>query len=368
MIRIVTAVTWLCAAAALAAEAPAASRETAPEARDDASAIELGGRILAGHLTESSVDASGAPGPWTGRLQVPSARVQVKYRWERLRVVVEGEWEGKPEIKDAFLRLKVGSGLAVRVGQFKMPVSAIEMESLLDLPGARRDLLHEVLVKRMQLAGRRPGLQVEWARELGLPLKLRAGAWQGSGADGSPQPGPVSALFGHNLALRGSVELGKVEAGAWFEWRATELALGRGWNRHGAVGMDLVLATVWGLRGWAELALGSSWLDENVFDDRSTLFFAGRAILAWRHCGSTRGEAYLEAFLHFGAVDPDGEIRDDLVWEAGGGANVGQWEGWRLQIAFDLRRLGRNTPPSLSFGGSPLTDGVSLMVQLAAKF
>ncbi len=349
-------VAWLCSTPALAAEGG-----------DEAPSLKIGGRVIAGHLSESALDASGAPGTWTGQLLVPSARVEVETTFERLRAVVEGDWEGKPKLKDAFVRLKMGKGFAVRVGQFKMPVSAIETESLLDLPVARRGLMHEVLASRMQLGWRRPGLQVEWAGSLVVPLKVRAGAWQGTGADGEPQPGPAAALFGHNLAIRGSAELGPVEAGAWYESRATELAIGQGWDRHGAAGLDVTFATLRGFRGWAEAALGSSWLDDNAFDERSAFFVAGRLIAAWRAGGATKGEGYLEPFVLFGAVDPDAEIRDDIVWELGAGLNLGQWERWRFQVVFDIHRLGRNVPASLAFGGDPLDDRLSLQMQVAAR-
>jgi hypothetical protein len=73
------------------------------------------------------------------------------------------EWDQAPgrHLKDAYVVLR-GGPVALQGGQFKPPIAPLERESRWDLPSADRGLLSEVLVGDFGVAGRRPGVALEW--------------------------------------------------------------------------------------------------------------------------------------------------------------------------------------------------------------
>ena len=113
---------------------------------------------------------------------------------------VEVELAGKPKLKDAWLRGRFRY-LTAKAGQFKMPFSAIEMESIWTLPLADRGLLHTALVKELQVAGRRPGFALEVHGRGKVRPSLAVGGFQGSVlVDDDPDQRDVDLLHEQGMA------------------------------------------------------------------------------------------------------------------------------------------------------------------------
>jgi len=181
---------------------------------------------------EPRPDEAGEAPRITNEIGVSRAQIELGYRYRKwLSLVLQGDlaafpgaqpayvWpaEETPDpagdtfpLEDAYARIG-RKELAVRLGYFKPPVSGVEMDSSWDLPVARRGILHSALIDQMRFAGRRPGIQLEWAADAVLEPKLRAGAFQGSDSDGSLLR--TLGVYETNLAARGSIQPGPVEVG-----------------------------------------------------------------------------------------------------------------------------------------------------------
>ena len=61
-------------------------------------------------------------------------------------------------------------------------------------------------------------------------------------------------------------------------------------------------------------------------------------------------------------------MTDDLVLEATSGLNAGRWQRWRLQLEFQLWRIGANAPRGIVDAAAPPRDHTALLLQLAAAF
>ena len=110
-------------------------------------------------------------------LSVPLARFGVRYRapvkW--LSAEIEVDAADGFELLDAWIRARTET-FSARAGQFKVPFSAIEIESSFDLPMVRRGLVHDILVDELEVAGRRPGIALG-ARDKGeLPAVASSSA------------------------------------------------------------------------------------------------------------------------------------------------------------------------------------------------
>jgi hypothetical protein len=308
---------------------------------------------------------------------IPSARIGVRYeapvRW--LTANVELELAGKPELKDAWLRGK-WKHVVAQAGQFKMPFSAIEMESLWTLPLADRGLLHTALVKELQVAGRRPGFAIEARGRGKIRPSLTLGAFQGSVlTDDDPDKRKVELLSEQGLSsqsfvARAELKVRDLVLAAEYESRlGTPSVLTTKYYQTG--GADLTLDTQVGragLRVWLEGILGSSWL-ENWYkppDGRDTLFVAGRLVTAVRLLGRHKGDLYVEPYGMFGMLDPDNEVSQDLLSEEVLGVNVGLWKLVRVGLEAELERVERNFPQTYYLGDDP--DRVALVLQAGAQF
>jgi hypothetical protein len=302
--------------------------------------VELGGRVML------FADAEAINfGPTQGSLALSSVRAEVAYRWEDwLKILVELEAEGRPELKDAYVRVRWG-GFGVKAGHFKPPSSAIFLESRWSIPMTRRGVLDEALFDTVQLAGRRPGLQLEWKGEGNLKPSAQLGVFQGSDHERDLlPPGPLASL---NVAARGTLELGKVELGAFAELRASEPLPSAELSSLFAGGLDAVYDckfTGQALRLWADAILGQSAIDDDLSDGRSALFLAARGIAAWRWGGLEESERYLEPYVSLGLFDPNARIQADLVFESAVGLNLGYWRHARLTLEVAHARGSRNTP------------------------
>lgn len=330
--------------------------------------VEVHGRVYVRDEFTKREDVAGKAGPWTGEKELASARLSADFRRDDLRIQVEAEFSGNPEVKDAYIGLALAPQLDLRAGQFKMPFSAIQMESTWRLPTVRRGLLDELLLDRLQLAGRRPGAQAEIAPGGFHQLTFKIGGWQGSGYDGDFTAGESGDSFAKNWAGRVTIEPGDFELGASVESRIAEPVFAQGYERFWAGNVDVTWKGDGGGRVWAEVIAGESWLDDDVADDEDPIFTAGRLIAAWRLGPHGKNVPYIEPFLMVGGLDPDSEIQSDLVYELAAGFNAGRWERWRLQLQAEVRETDRNTPAGYSEATEVLTDSSSLMLQLGAGF
>ena len=143
--------------------------------------VTVGGRL---HARAEAARFEGEPYSALGSIE--DARVEVRHEWEWLRTVIEVDFSNGADLKDAYVRgtFEPWRGQA---GNFKEPISAIEMESRWDLPVTTRGLLHDMLVDRLQIGFRRPGLMGTWRGPGELSPRVSLGAFQGTGADGESQ-------------------------------------------------------------------------------------------------------------------------------------------------------------------------------------
>jgi hypothetical protein len=356
------------APAAEPAEAPAAESEAtaAPEPKETdgalvvstaAGSVEVGGRL---DVRETLERPQG--GIWAGELTIPTARVEVSYRWKkRLRAVVE--FDARGELKDVFVWLKIANGFSTRAGRFKLPLSLIELESATKLPLVRRGLLRDVLDDALNLSGRSPGAQLEWkCPGCTQDLKLQAGVWQ------TRDPDTKIALergLGLLPALRGTWQLGGFQVGASALLQPEGASPGgdqSSWLTALDVRHTLPLGSG-ALRTWAEAITGRA----APIGGTGNLLM-GRAVTAWRLGGAERGNAYLEPFVLLSAMDPDLDGHEDLLWEGALGLNAGQWERWRVQAQFEVRKAEAGVPPVLEALEESLASRRALLVQLEVGF
>jgi hypothetical protein len=365
-------------ATARAQEPPADEPGVAQEAaRVDSFAwrrFELRGRALgdvyretAGGETRSDVDAD-------------SLRLELRWRPARwLRAVVEADAAEEPHLKDAYVALRGGRS-ELRAGQFKPPISPVQMASRWELPSVDRGLLDDVLVEAFGIAGRRPGLQAQWNQKKG-PLVAMAGVFRASNVRGDR----IGDESFDNLAkdwgavkATGRLAYAKkrLELGASFDLRPAEPVPGED-RRHLWTGsFDLTWSRKGrGPRAWAEAYAGRSWQDADAFDGRDATFLAGRTIAGWRFGDedAKAGRARISAEPYFSGslFDPDASIRDDLAWEVAGGVHLRALGHLRLTLEAGRRTGSRNTPLSLGLfaaGTRPDAPRTRLAAQLGAAF
>ena len=332
--------------------------------------LEFGGRVF---VRGAVVKTKGEPDA-VAQGTVNSARVGVDYRWHDLRVNVEAEIAFKFRIKDAFIQLRVteaGPKVDVRAGYFKMPFSAIQLTSIWAMPTGDRGLLDNVLVKRLQVAGRASGAMAIIELPGGWSPTVRAGVFQGVDDAGTPLA-VAASRFGQDGVVRFSVkpakelELGIAGSARVGELQVVPLAVSRAY----AAELDATLSIDAGpgvLRAWGEGMLGTSWLVAGSDPGHTRATFAeGRGIVSYRLGGATHGERYVEVYGLFGALDPDSSTRNDLVIEATGGLTYGAWNAWRLQAELERWQVGRNAPIGIvELGVGPATS-TTFFLQLGA--
>jgi hypothetical protein len=320
-------------------------------ARADSGKVEVGGRVFARGET---VRLQGEE-DFATQGSIASARAEAKYEWEWLRTVIEVEFRDGADLKDAYIRA-TSDPWRGQAGQFKEPISAMMMESGWNLPVAERGFLHEIVTDRMQIGFRHPGLMGTWRGAGDLEPRVSLGVFQGTAPDGDPRPDLLKT------AARAQVELGPVEVAGFFEHRDTQPVIGLETERFWCAGADAVVELA-GLRAWVDFMVGSSWIDAAPSDDAEPTFVLVRGIAAYRFGGEDDGRFYVEPYLHVGGLDPDLDIREDLLSELSGGVNIGAWDRVRLQIEVERWGVQRNTP-SL-FGAR---DRLAFLAQIGAAF
>jgi hypothetical protein len=370
---------------AMAEEPSAAAPGAAPKAEVvKLGDLDVGGRAFARAALvkqhEAFEDAAGVVRDRTKSsfdLSVPSARLEARYSApvRLITALVELELTDKPELKDAWVRLR-GERLGVQVGQFKVPFSAFELESRWDLPTAGRGLLHDILVETLEVAGRRPGVAVS-ARTRGKDhASVALGAFQGSvlvERDGTERKAELfdeQTLRTQSLVVRAELEHGDLTAGAGFEQRVGTPGVLRS-ERYFTFGGDVVLDTEYqggGLRLWAEGLCGGSWLEHSrkPTDDVDAVFASGRLMAAARFGGTSKGGSYVEPYGMVSLFDPDTVVAFDMASEQTIGVNVGFWRLARVGLEATLTHLERNFPRAYGFGTNP--NRQTLLAQAGAMF
>ncbi len=332
--------------------------------------FELRGRVLVRGWTDRE------DGESTSDFDAENARLELRWRPARwLRGVVEYDQAEDEHLKDAYFAFRRGR-FEVRAGQFKPPVSPIQMESRWDLPSADRGLLSEVLIDSFGIAGRRPGLQVEWD-QAGGPFLARAGVSRASSVRGDR----IGDEAFDNLAkdweaVKATARLAwrhrRMEAGASFDLRPAEPVPGEGYSHFWTAGGDLTWSRRRdGPRAWAEGYVGSSWQDSNAFDGDPATFFAGRVLAGWRFGGRKKRDLSVEPYAAGTLFDPDTSVREDLLWEVVAGVHLAALGHLRLVLEAQHRGVARNAPLSLGLfplGDLPPSSRTRLEAQLGAAF
>lgn len=289
-------------------------------------------------------------------LTVPLARLGARYRapgkWLSAQIEVDVA-EGL-ELMDAWGMARTDH-FSARAGHFKMPFSAIEMESSFTLPLARRGLVHDVLVDELEVAGRRPGVAFGARHRLGIVRpSLVIGAFQGSVlVDEDPDDRDVElfserALDAQSFVARAEAEIWDVTAGVNYEHRVgTDTVLEP--KHYWTFGADVVLDTELaghGLRVWAEVMDGSSWFEHRLkpLDGYDAIFVMTRFISAFRIGGTRREAFYVEPYAMFAVLDPDMDVVSDIVVEEAIGVNVGLWKRVRVGLEAEFQKAQPNFP------------------------
>ncbi len=303
-----------------------------------------------------------------------SARVKADYRAHGLRLEVEAELAGKPRIKTAFVQQRLygdETKIDVRAGHFKMPFSAIQLDSIWTLPMADRGLIDNVLVQRLQVSGRAVGATVAIELPGGLHPELHAGVFQGSDDAGNPLAASASHGFGQDAVLRLSIQPFKgLVVGAAAETRAGQLIEAPPIvERAYAVELDATLDVAAGpgrVRAWLEAMIGTSWL---VADSARTSarFVEGRGIAAYRIGGDKHRARYVELYGLAGALDPDAKTGGDRVVELTAGITYGASEAWRLQLEAERWKIGDAAPIGIAAFAAAPADSTTVLVQLSAR-
>lgn len=300
-------------------------------------------------------------GPVRVEPSIDRARAKLGFQSGWLKALVELELTA-PAIKDAYLRAKAGP-IRVRLGRMKPPVSAIELESIWDLPIATRGLVHEVLADRLRIAEHATGAQIEWRGRGRLDPAARLGAFTGKSAafveaaDGGGRQHVAPRTSG---AVRFSLSTDAVAIGAFIAGSSEHHPASDARAQHYAVGADFIHALALGalsLRVWADAVFGTTFIDHNPFDEREATFAAGRAIAS---IGRTRLEPLaFETFVMAEILDPALAIREDLGAELRGGVQLRPGERLRITLEASRSWLSRNTPPLFN-----LTERVTLLAQI----
>jgi hypothetical protein len=309
---------------------------------------------------------------------VRSARLGAHYESPARRVAaeVEGEFAGKPELKDAWVRLRMKPAHA-QVGQFKVPFSTLAKTRLLDLPLVERGLVHDLLSDELEIGGRRPGAVVVGRTRFGaVRPSLTLGAFQGSvlvereGSERKVRALSERTLASQSLVARAEVTWAAFTFGAAFEDRVGTPAVLVS-RRYATYAADAALdgfVLGRGVRLWLEGTLGRSWFEHarKPTDDRDALFAAAQLVGAVRFGGREPGALYLEPFGMVSAFDPDTEVGFDLASEQALGVNVGLWKIARLGVAANVTKLERNFPRAYGLGPRP--ERAAIVLQAAAEF
>lgn len=308
-------------------------------------------------------------------IEVPSARISLRYQApvEWLTAELEIDIAGKPDMKDGYINAR-GEHLSARFGQFKLPSAAIEMESPWTLPLIRRGLISDLIVDRLDIAGRRPGLMAGWRAKGLLKPRISVGAFQGMVVteEGlgyrevdliSTDTRGVQGLESQSVAARAQIEVGPVQIGGYYQHRLGSPAFRTAhyWTAGGDVTVDWVFGHG-GLRVWLDGMAGASWYENRAkpADGADATFASARALLAYRIGGLSDDTPYFEVYALAGGLDPDLDLTADLAMEGVLGITAGLWNRARLSLQGEIEQAGRNFPETYFLGLNPNRRGILL--------
>lgn len=379
-------VLWACPALGAEPPEPDAAQQKDGAKDEDELEVEVRGRVVTRATLEqhettvvSSAGTLEDDRVTSLDLGVRQARLGAKVRLpgDVFSAEVEAELAGRPRLKDGYVQAR-GRIFTARAGQFRMPGIAIEMESSWDVPAVDRGLLSMVLEDRLEIGGRRPGLQLA-VRSHGEPrLRLSLGAFQGSRLeDAFTRETDLLAEVGvrsQNLVARAEVESGPLELGGFFVDRVGTLEMvpvGEEPLHYPAGGVDALFAhdtARGGVRLWVDGVLGASWYEHlmKAPDDRDAVFATVRLLGAWRAGGTHRGAFYIELYARFGFLDPDLDVEADAAWEEAAGVHVGAWDRVRVGLELSSSEALRNFPTAYAVG--PWLGRQSALLQAGLVF
>lgn len=309
-------------------------------------------------------------------LSLQSARVGAEYRspipW--LSAELELELASKPRVKDAYL--EAGESFFAKAGQFKVPAAALELASPWKVPMVRRGFVHDLLTDWMDVGERRPGVAFGYREKGGLKPRLTLGVFQGTTlkqvlpGDRDTKLIDHASLQAQTFAARGEITLFGVAVGAWYEQRVGSRAVGQ-FEHYATFGLDATTDLRLGpgaLRFWLDGMGGQSFYvaGTEAVSDPKPWFAAARALVAYRFGGTEQGDAYVEPFGFFGALDPDAHITSDAATEAAVGIAGGSWDRARLTLQAETTHAQRNFPGDLLEHQEP--DHKSVLLQAGARF
>jgi hypothetical protein len=306
-------------------------------------------------------------------LALVEARFGIEYRalgW--LSLQLEADFEGNPEVKDAFVRVE-NKRLRGQLGQFKLPVSALAMESPWKLPVPERGFIQNILAEHVQMLGRRQGVLGRYRPGGKLKAELSLGlfqGWLGNSEDPIEPDLNVEETFdSQNAVARLGARVLGIDLGLTGQ-RISTLVANR--VRHfwtagldGTADYDLPSG---GARLWVEGFTGTTWrVASSGMSQPEIQFFTARGVLAWRWGGVETEHAYIEPFVLGAMLDPDLETHSDLVWETMLGVNAGAWKRFRVGLTGKLGGSGHGVPQQL-FVGNQLRDEKAVELQVGAAF
>jgi len=309
-------------------------------------------------------------------LTVPLARIGVHYRapvkWLSAQVEIDAAEETL--LLDAWAMAR-NENFWARAGKFKMPFSAIEMESSFTLPMVRRGLVHDLLVDELEVAGRRPGVALGARSKDDFRPSLVLGAFQGSilthedPGDRDVELASEQALDVQSLVARAEARVWDVTLGVNYEHRVgTDLEDLP--SHYWTFGADAVLDTELGehgLRAWLEVMDGSSFFEHSLkpSDTFDAIFVSVRAIAAFRFGGTRRETFYVEPYGMVATLDPDIDIASDVVVEEALGVNVGLWKRARVGLELEFQKAQTNFPERYLLGENADRKALVLGAQLS---
>lgn len=330
--------------------------------------LEIGGRVFARTSLIKAQDVD----EMTALTAVRSARGGIDYRVKNVRAQIAVELAGKARVKDAWaqLRLSRAPKVDVRAGNFRMPISAIKLDSLWTLPLADRGLIDTILTGRMQITGRAPGVMASVGGGAPLHLTARLGMFQARNDTGDALAASARDGFGQTAVARVTAS----------PWHGLELGAS-GQVRHGALieapvvirrayaaELDAKLSVPVGpgqLRAWLEGMVGTSWLVAGTDPSHHlTRFLEARGLVAYRLFRGAKRTRYVEVYGQAGALDPDRIVDRDRALELTGGLSVGAHDRWRAQLELEAWRFGASAPLGLqSFAALP-RNSTTILAQL----
>lgn len=339
--------------------------------------LEIGGRVF----TQAQYVRREAGATHQESFDLSVSRAQIDVDWESPNKWLSAQIEfqvHKPRLRDAYIEVK-GGGFFARMGQFKPPVSIIQMESSTKtLPVARRGFISDLLSDYLDVAGRRPGFMVGWRGKGGIKPTVRLGAFQGSQLhNGNTDPGDrdvdlieLKDLKSQGFAGRFDVDLGSVELGAYYQHRigSPGKPTFRDTKHYPTGGLDLVFDHAFefgGVRAWGDAMVGKSWYEfqGKAPDDKDATFLSGRLIGAFRLGGTQTDALYVEPFGMIGMLDPDTEVDRDWAMEYVLGVSAGLWRRARITLQGEMNQGDTNFPNQTNgylYGLSPDMIGVTL--------